>query len=149
MEIVAATRRRGWAGTCRLLLAVCAVCALQYSQPRSAQSGEHDWLHTQTVDTTEYPGPPRFWNKSGLVISPARSLAQVGTEVPIFAGVCDGKGQLQPYERVEWMLDHSGVGSFVSVSEAYRPFYLDLFSKKPAKIDNSYAWAETLRSMSF
>ncbi len=68
----------------------------------------------------------------------------MGTEVPIFAGVCDGKGQLQPYEKVEWLLDHSGVGSFVSVSEAYRPFYLDLFSKKPAKIDNNYAWAETL-----
>ncbi len=145
METVAARSRTGWAGTmCRLLLAVCAVCGLQVSHPQSAQSGEHDWLHAGTVDTAEYPGPPRFWNKSGLVISPAQSLAQVGTEVPVFAGVCDGKGQLQPYEKIEWMLDHSGVGSFVSVSEAYRPFYLDLFSKRPTKIDNNYAWAETL-----
>jgi uncharacterized repeat protein (TIGR01451 family) len=30
------------------------------------------------------------------------------------------------------------------VSEAYRPFYLELFSSKPRKIDSSYAWTETL-----
>jgi uncharacterized repeat protein (TIGR01451 family) len=145
METLAAKWRSRWIGMiCRLLLAACALAEFQYAHPRLALSGEHDWMHAATVETTEYPGPPRFWNKSGLVISPARSLAQVGTEVPLFAGVCDGKGQLQPYEKIEWLLDHSGVGSFVSVSEAYRPFYLDLFSKKPTKIDNNYAWAETL-----
>ncbi len=46
----------------------------------------------------------------------------------------------------EWngSLDPTGVGSFVAVSEAYRPFYLDFLSSKPKKIDNNYAWAETL-----
>ena len=126
----------------RLAVMACALAALEIV-PRSAQSGDHDWLHAKT-ETTEYPGPPRFWNQAGLVISPARSLAQVGTEVPVFAGVSDGKGQLEPYEKIEWMLDQSGVGSFASVSEAYRPFYLDMFSSKPKKIDNHYAWAETL-----
>ncbi len=95
-------------------------------------------------ETEEYPGPPRFWNKAGLVISPARILAQVGSEVPMFAGVCDGEGHLQPYEKVEWMLDHSGAGSFVSVNEPLRPFYLDLVSSNPHKIDNNYAVSETL-----
>jgi uncharacterized repeat protein (TIGR01451 family) len=127
----------------RLAAMACAAATFALA-PRPARSGDHDWLHAKTVETTEFPGPPRFWNQAGLVISPARSLAQVGTEVPVFAGVCDDKGQLEPYEKIEWLLDHSGVGSFVSVSEAYRPFYLDIFSSKPKKIDNNYAWAETL-----
>jgi uncharacterized repeat protein (TIGR01451 family) len=145
MKFAAANRRFHWnLQLYRLILAACAVCIYQFAALRLARCGEHDWLHAGTVETEEYPGPPRFWNKAGLVISPARSLAQVGTEVPVFAGVCDGHGQLEPYEKIEWMLDHSGVGSFVSVSEAYRPFYLELFSNKPKKIDSSYAWAETL-----
>ena len=82
-------------------------------------------------DTQEFPGPERFWNKAGLVISPARILAQVGREVPMFAAVCDGKGHLQPYERVEWLLDQGSVGSFVSVADPIRPFYIDMVSSKP------------------
>ncbi|HTQ39578.1 MAG TPA: hypothetical protein VMJ32_11145 [Pirellulales bacterium] len=104
----------------------------------------HNWFGSAGVETMEYPGEKHFWNQAGLVISPARILAQVGTEVPMFAAVCDGKGQLEPYEKVEWMLDQSSVGSLVSVNEPYRPFYLDLFSSTPRKIDNSYAWSETL-----
>src|SRR5438105_4205319 len=95
------------------------------------------------IDSLEYPGPPRFWNKAGLVISPARSVAQVGSEVPMFAGICDGQGHLQAYERVEWMLEPTGVGSFSSVAEARRPFFLELVSSKPKKIDNHYAVSET------
>ena len=82
-------------------------------------------------DTQEFPGPERFWNKAGLVISPARILAQVGGEVPMFAAVCDGKGHLQPYEKVEWLLDQGSVGSFVSVADPIRPFYIDMVSSKP------------------
>jgi len=95
-------------------------------------------------DTQEFPGPERFWNQAGLVISPARILAQVGREVPMFAAVCDGKGHLEPYERVEWMLDGGSVGSFVSVAEPIRPFYIDIVSFKARKIDNNYAVSETL-----
>ena len=95
-------------------------------------------------DTQEFPGPERFWNKAGLVISPARILAQVGGEVPMFAAVCDGKGHLQPYEKVEWLLDQGSVGSFVSVADPIRPFYIDMVSSKPKKIDNNYAVSETL-----
>jgi uncharacterized repeat protein (TIGR01451 family) len=136
--------RRRFAQLARIAALVCAACALQSGTIQESTAADHDWLHSSSVETTEYPGPPRFWNKAGLVISPARSLAQVGTEVPIFAGVSNDKGQLEPYEKIEFLLDHSGVGSFVSVSEAYRPFYLDLVSSKPRKIDNNYAWAETL-----
>ncbi len=62
----------------------------------------------------------------------------------MFAAVCDGKGHLQPYERVEWMLDQGSVGSFVSVADPIRPFYIDMVSSKPKKIDNNYAVSETL-----
>jgi len=95
-------------------------------------------------DTLEYPGPPHFWNKAGLVISPTRIVAQVGTEVPMFAGISDDKGQLMPYETVEWSLDRGGVGSFMSVADAHRTLVLDLVSAKPRKIDSSYAVSETL-----
>jgi uncharacterized repeat protein (TIGR01451 family) len=95
------------------------------------------------VETLDYPGPERFWNKSGLVISPARIVAQVGSEVPMFAGICDGKGQLAPHEQVEWMLDNGGVGSFVSVAEPIRPWCLEVVSKKAHKVDNMYALTET------
>jgi uncharacterized repeat protein (TIGR01451 family) len=97
-----------------------------------------------SVETVEAPGPERFWNKAGIVISPARAIAQVGTEIPIFAGICDDKGQLQPYEKVEWMLDNSSVGSLVSVNEPMRPFILDLVANKTQKVDNNYAISETL-----
>jgi hypothetical protein len=60
------------------------------------------------AETLDYPGPERFWNKSGVVISPARIVAQVGSEVPMFAGICDGNGQLAPHEQIEWMLDNGG-----------------------------------------
>ncbi|MCC7086460.1 MAG: hypothetical protein IT427_15780 [Pirellulales bacterium] len=95
------------------------------------------------AETLDYPGPERFWNKSGLVISPARIVAQVGSEVPMFAGICDGKGQLAPHEKIEWMLDNGGVGSFVSIADPIRPFCLELVSSKTRKIDNSYALTET------
>jgi uncharacterized repeat protein (TIGR01451 family) len=101
-------------------------------------------FHANDVETVEAPGPERFWNKAGIVISPARSIAQVGTEVPIFAGICDDKGQLQPYEKVEWMLDNCSVGSLVSVNEPMRPFLLDLVASKTHKVDNNYAISETL-----
>ena len=116
-----------------------ALCA---GSPR-AEAGDHHFFNTN-VETLEYPGPERFWNTAGIVISPARIVAQVNTEVPMFAGVCDGHGHLLPYEKVEWMLDKGGVGSFVTVSDAYRPLILELLSSKPHKIDNSYAVSETL-----
>jgi uncharacterized repeat protein (TIGR01451 family) len=103
----------------------------------------HSFFNSEP-ETLEYPGPQRFWNTAGIVISPARTIAQVNTEVPMFAGVCDGHGHLLPYEKVEWMLDKSSVGSFVTVSDAYRPFLLELVSSRPHKIDNSYAVSETL-----
>ena len=118
-----------------------AVCASAGSP--QAEAGDHHFFNTD-VETLEYPGPERFWNTAGIVISPARIVAQVNTEVPMFAGVCDGHGHLLPYEKVEWMLDKGGVGSFVTVSDAYRPLILELLSSKPHKIDNSYAVSETL-----
>ncbi|HZZ29088.1 MAG TPA: hypothetical protein VFE46_13905 [Pirellulales bacterium] len=126
------------------LCAIAMLLAGRISLAQQTAPSGHNWFHSSAVETMEYPGEKHFWNQAGLVISPARILAQVGTEVPMFAAVCDGKGQLQPYEKVEWMLDQSSVGSLVSVNEPYRPFYLDLFSNTPKKIDNSYAWSETL-----
>ncbi len=96
-----------------------------------------------TAETLEYPGPQRFWNTEGLVISPARIVAKVGSEVPMFAGICNGQGQLLPHEQVEWMLDNGGVGSFVSVNDPIRPFCLELVSTKARKVDNMYALTET------
>jgi uncharacterized repeat protein (TIGR01451 family) len=119
-------------------LAVCALTGIP-----QAEAGDHH-LFNSGVETLEYPGPERFWNTAGIVISPARIVAQVNTEVPMFAGVCDGHGHLLAYEKVEWMLDKGGVGSFVTVSDAYRPLLLELISSKPHKIDNSYAVSETL-----
>ena len=78
------------------------------------------------------------------MISPAGTVAQVGTEVPMFAGVCDDKGQLQPFEKVEWMLDNCGVGSLVSVNEAVAAILLDLVVVRPEKVDNNHAISETL-----
>ncbi len=114
---------------------------------RSVTDTCNSLLHraTQTeTETVEYPGPQRFWNKAGLVISPARTVAEVGTEVPMFAGICDDKGQLQPYEKVEWMLDNCSTGSLVSVNEPLRPIVLDLVGRKTGKIDNNHAVSETL-----
>ncbi|HEY2760604.1 MAG TPA: hypothetical protein VGI75_07665, partial [Pirellulales bacterium] len=110
----------------------------------TSRGGVCDRLFSSQPDTLEFPGKEHFWSKSGLVVSPARILAQVGTEVPMFAGVCDEQGSLMPYEKVEWTLDNSGVGSFIDVAEAHRPFLLNLVSDKPKKVDASYAITETL-----
>ena len=130
----------GLALRCALWLALALACGNFTIAP--AEAG-HSFFNSEP-ETLEYPGPQRFWNTAGIVISPARTIAQVNTEVPMFAGVCDGHGHLLPYEKVEWMLDKSSVGSFVTVSDAYRPFLLELVSSKPHKIDNSYAVSETL-----
>ena len=110
----------------------------------TSSGGVCDRIFSSQPDTLEFPGKEHFWSKSGLVISPARISAQVGTEVPMFAGVCDEQGSLMPYEKVEWTLDNSGVGSFIDVAEAHRPFLLNLVSDKPKKVDASYAIGETL-----
>src|SRR5215470_15290808 len=124
---------------CALLMALCTLSGCSHlSHGETSALG----IFQSQPDTLEYPGSPRFWNKAGLVISPTRIVAQVGTEVPMFAGVCDDKGQLMPYEKVEWSLDNGGVGSFISVADAHRSLILDLVSAKPHKIDSAYAVSE-------
>jgi uncharacterized repeat protein (TIGR01451 family) len=47
-----------------------------------------------------------------LRISPAGILAPVGSQVVLKAGICRADGYLVANQRVQWMLDRSGVGLF-------------------------------------
>jgi hypothetical protein len=101
----------------RRALIMALTLAMCVASDAPAAKAAHQFFNND-VETLEFPGPSRFWNTAGIVISPARTVAQVNTEVPMFAGVCDGQGHLLPYEKVEWMTtrDSRTAGTFIDTT---------------------------------
>ncbi|MEN1682213.1 MAG: hypothetical protein AAGJ46_21775, partial [Planctomycetota bacterium] len=80
------------------------------------------------------PGP-----RDRVVITPEKVLAPVGTEVIVRAGLCQKSGYLLNNERIEWSLDRSGVGHFVTLGDRGEADPLRLPWERPSKVDSHYA----------
>ncbi len=86
------------------------------------------------------------WDDVSVMLQPRETVASVGSEVVLIAGVCGPDGYLRTNRRLEWSIDPGSTGQFVAVGETG---FVDLLVgdfNRPRKITNTFAIGSTLRS---
>jgi len=144
-------RRRTGGRASQLALIVCAVvvcgCA-QFHLPRIDPTGERIFAEP-TVSTDpvywDLPGPIRAGDRTDVVICPQETVAPVGSEVVVLAGVLGSDDYLRTNERVEWMLDPGGTGQFVDLGKCIPTDLLVGDFTRPRKVDDTFAIGSTSR----
>ena len=151
-------RRSGTSG--RLTIVALALCALAASGccsvPASGidPTGEHVFTAPPSAvcgdrSNERYYDEPLGqlpWDDVGVDLQPRETVASVGSEVVLVAGVCGADGYLRTNRRLEWSIDPSGVGQFVAVGENG---WLDLMLgdfNRPRKLTNVFAIGSTTRT---
>ncbi|HEY2840823.1 MAG TPA: hypothetical protein VGJ26_16820 [Pirellulales bacterium] len=114
---------------------------LNLNMPRIDPTGRHI-LTCEPPKNPYYkgdPGKPHPRDNCNLTVTPARIIASVGDEVVVLGHVCDPDGYMRAHERIEWMLAPGGVGQLVAINQPGPLGVLEPPSKRPKKVDNSYA----------
>lgn len=136
-----------------LALALCAGmlpgCA-SFRLPQIDPSGESLFIDPATNPQAAFRDTPptnRESNRTGIILCPHATVAPIGSEVILLAGVKGPDQYLRTNERVEWMIDPGSVGQFVDLDKGSwtNPFVGDFTKAK--KIDNSYAVNTTSRRL--
>lgn len=86
------------------------------------------------------------WDDASVDLHPRETVAPVGSEVILIAGVCGKDGYLRTNRRLEWSIDPGGVGQFIDVGKTG---FVDLMLgdfNMPRKVTNTFAIGSTLRS---
>lgn len=91
------------------------------------------------------PGPPAAGDSVQLTLHPLATVAPVGSEVVLLAGVLGPDQYLRTNQRIEWMLDPAGVGVFVDYNRRTFTDWLVLDANRPQKITSTYAIGSTSR----
>jgi uncharacterized repeat protein (TIGR01451 family) len=91
------------------------------------------------------PGQPLREDDVAVVLNPHRTVAPVGSEVVLLAGVRGGDGYLSTNRRLEWSISQGSVGHFVSVGEKSFSDYLVGDFTQPRKLSNTFAIGNTSR----
>ena len=86
------------------------------------------------------------WDDVAVDVHPRETVAPVGSEVVLVAGVCGPDGYLRTNRRLEWSIDPGSVGQFVAVGETGLVDLLLGDFNWPRKITNTFAIGSTLRS---
>ena len=140
-------------GLLTLALALCAVglpgCA-NCRLPQIDPSGESLFIDPTANPRAAFRDTPptnRESNRVGIVLCPRATVAPIGSEVVLLAGVRGPDQYLRTNERVEWMIDPGSVGQFVDLDKGSwtDPFVGDFTQAK--KIDNCYAVNTTSRRL--
>jgi len=132
-------------------LAVCglAICGCAYLRvPRIDPSGERIFAEPPIVVPPEYraePGPPSPDDDVEVILSPQTTVAPVGSEVVLVAGVRGADGYLRSNRRLEWSLAPGEVGQFVAVGKSGPVDLLLGDFNRPRKVDNTFAVGSTSR----
>ncbi len=129
---------------CAIAVQGCANCRLPQIDP----SGERLFVDPATASRPNFRevppanGKPR---RTELILTPRETVAPVGSEVILLAGVRGPDEYLRTNERVEWMIDSGSVGQFVDLNKGSwtDPFVGDFV--KAQKIDNTYVVNTTSR----
>ena len=129
---------------CAVALPGCANCRLPQIDP----SGERLFVDPAAATRPSFRevppanGPAR---RTELILTPRETVAPVGSEVILLAGVRGPDEYLRTNERVEWMIDPGSVGQFVDLDKGSwtDPFVGDFV--KAEKIDNTYVVNTTSR----
>lgn len=79
-----------------------------------------------------------------VLLDPVQTIAPVGSEVVLKAGLCGADGRLASRERLEWILEPTSVGHFVEVGDDACDVF-DFFSseRRSRKVDAGYALGRT------
>jgi uncharacterized repeat protein (TIGR01451 family) len=98
-----------------------------------------------TYDTPyeQRPGPVTGNERTAVMVSPAKIIAPVGTEVIVQAAVCGPDKTLMAGEKVEWSIAPNSVGYFVQAGESGPLDWLHHVSYHSRKIDNTFAVSAT------
>lgn len=91
------------------------------------------------------PAPVFVGDGRQLVLHPLTTVAPVGSEVVVLAGVVGPDQYLRTNQRIEWLLDPAGVGFFVDLNRRTFADWLVLDANFPKKISNIYAIGSTSR----
>jgi uncharacterized repeat protein (TIGR01451 family) len=65
----------------------------------------------------EPPPPPQPWEPVTLILTPSVTVAPVGSEVLLIAGVGSADGYLRCNQRLEWSIAPGGVGQFTDIGK--------------------------------
>ncbi|NUQ64852.1 MAG: DUF11 domain-containing protein [Pirellulales bacterium] len=93
----------------------------------------------------EVPGPLSAPRNTRVTLCPCVTVAPIGSEVVLLAGVQGPDEYLTTNAKVEWILAPGGVGHFVDVDKSTWFNYLVLDFTWPRKIDEDYAIGTTSR----
>ena len=138
----------------RLSTVALAVCGLALSGcaylrvPRIDPTGERIFAEPPIAVPPQYraePGPPLPGDDVEVIISPQVTVAPVGSEVVLVAGVLGPDGYLRTNRRLEWSLAPGGVGHFVAVGKNGPVDLLLGDFNRPRKLDNTFAVGSTSR----
>jgi uncharacterized repeat protein (TIGR01451 family) len=116
--------------------------------PRIDPSGERIFAEPPIALAPQYrvePGPPLPDDDVEVILSPQVTVAPVGSEVVLVAGVRGPDGYLRTNRRLEWSLAPGGVGQFVAVGKGGAVDLLLGDFNRPRKVDNTFAVGSTSR----
>jgi uncharacterized repeat protein (TIGR01451 family) len=86
------------------------------------------------------------WDDVSVSLEPHETVAAIGSEVVLVAGVCGSDGYLRTNRRLEWSIDPGSVGQFVAVGENGLIDWLLGDFNRPRKITNIFAIGSTTRT---
>lgn len=113
-------------------MAIVIACALasggcaQYRGPWIDPTGQHLFTTSDpgVGPFKPVPGSPKPWDTVELLLVPRSTIAPVGSEVVLLAGVAGPDGYLRTNERIEWSISPGSVGEFVDYD---RGTFWDIF----------------------
>ena len=92
------------------------------------------------------PGRPLRGDELAVQLMPRRTVAPVGSQVVLLAGVRGGDGYLRTNRRLEWSIAPGSVGQFVAIQQNG---WVDLLVgdfNRPRKVTNTFAIGSTSRN---
>lgn len=139
--------RRTAVGNLALLAIPCAAilcgCA-EFQVPRIDPTGQRLFAEPATI-YRDQPGPLTSWDPVDLILTPRVTVAPVGTEVVLVAGVRGQDQYLITNERLQWTVDQGGVGEFVQIQPGTWCDYLVFDFTRPHLVDATHAIGSTSR----
>ncbi|MGC3969334.1 MAG: hypothetical protein QM775_18835 [Pirellulales bacterium] len=109
--------------------------------PKIDPSGQR--VFTYDTPYEQRPGPATSHDRTAVMVSPAKIIAPVGTEVVVQAAVCGPDKTLMAGEKVEWSIAPNSVGYFVQAGESGSLDWLHHVGYHTRKIDNTFAVSAT------
>lgn len=125
---------------CAAVLCGCA----EFQVPRIDPTGQRLFAEPATI-YRDQPGPLAPWDPVDLILAPRVTVAPVGSEVVLVAGVRGQDQYLITNERMQWTLDQGGVGEFVQIQPGTWCDYLVFDFTNPHLVDATHAMGSTSR----